>query len=171
LWYREVPVIQLPEQVIEALRQLLNDSESYQWAIGDFIIDVLDEFITLDRADVIKQLADRTGHDRSTLRDRHNMCKFYPLETRKQYDMLTYSQLRACKSAGDRWQEYADWAMGNMPAPVAVIRARVKNNGHDEPAWVHRWESLVGIARMIAADEAAPDNIREAASQVIAITL
>ena len=159
----------LPDQVIEALRQLLNDSDSYQFAIGDFIIDVLDEFITLDRSVVIKQLADRTGHDRSTLRDRHNMAKFFPPDVRQEYDMLTYSQLRACKSAGDRWREYATWAADNMPAPVAVIRARIKNNGHDQPAWVHRWESMQGIARQLVNDSEAPANVRGASAAVLAV--
>jgi len=166
---REVPVVQLPEQVIEAMRQLLDDGESYQWATGDFIIEVLDEFPSLDRSDVIKQLADRTGRDRSTLRDRHNMCKFYPPDTRKEYDALTYSQLRACKAAGDRWREYADWALDNMPAPVAVIRARVRNNGHDLPAWVHRWEIILGIAKVIEADRDAPEIVRQVCGNVVKI--
>jgi hypothetical protein len=157
---RDVPVVQLPEQVIEALRQLLNDGESYQWATGDFIIEVLDEFPSIARSELIRQMADRTGADRSTLRDRHNVARFYPKEIRKQYDALTWSQLRACKSAGDQWQEYADWAMDNMPAPVAVIRARIKNNGDDQPAWVHRWDSMKGLARMIAADREAPEKMR-----------
>ncbi len=168
---REAPVVQLPEQVIEALRQLLNDGERYQWATGDFITDVLAEFPQLHRAELIRQLADRTGSDRSTLRDRHNVARFYPLEVRKQYDMLTWSQLRACKSAGEQWQEYADWAAGHMPAPVAVIRARIKNNGHDQPAWVHRWESMQGIAKQLAEDSEAPKQVREVAQQVLAVVL
>ena len=149
------------------MRQLLNDSESYQWATGRFICDVIDEFPTVNRADLIKQMADRTGADRSTLRDRHNMAIFYSPEIRKEFDMLTYSQLRACKSAGTEWRQYAEWAMGHMPAPVAVIRARVKNNGHDQPAWVHRWESLLGIAKQIAADDTAPEGLRYAVSQLL----
>ena len=164
---RDVPVMQLPEQLIEAFRQLLDDGEAYQWAVGDFITDAIAEFPGIERAELIRSLADRTGADRSTLRDRHNMARFYPKEVRREYDMLTYSQLRACKSAGDRWREYADWAADNMPAPVAVIRARVKNNGHDQPAWVHRWESLYGIAQQIKDDTAAPFAVRAAASAVI----
>ena len=164
-------MIQLPDQVIEAMRQLLDDGERYQWAAGDLIIEILDEFPTIERAEVIRQLADRTGRDRSTLRDRHNMCIFFPKDVRQEYDALTYSQLRACKSAGDRWKEYADWALDNMPSPVAVIRARVKNNGHDMPAWVHRWEVMQGIAARIADDNDAPDEVRRAAGQVIAVNV
>ena len=149
------------------MRQLLNDSDSFQFAIGDLVTDVLAEFPEIKRADLLKQLADRTGADRSTLRDRHNCAKFYPQEIRKEFDMLTYSQLRACKSAGTEWRQYAEWAMGHMPAPVAVIRARIKNNGHDQPAWVHRWESLLGIAKQIAADDTAPEGLRYAVSQLL----
>ena len=103
---------------------MLTDGEAYQWAVGDLITDALAEFPDIKRAELIKHLADRTGSDRSTLRDRHNVANFYPKEIRKRYDMLTYSQLRACKSAGEEWQVYADWAAGHMPAPVAVLRAR-----------------------------------------------
>ena len=163
---RDVPVVQLPEQVIEALRQLLNDGERYQWAVGDLITDVLAEFPDVKRAELIRQLADRTGADRSTLRDRHNVARFYPIEVRKQYDMLTWSQLRACKSAGTEWRQYADWAAGHMPAPVAVLRARIKHNGHDMPAWVHRWESMQGIARQLVNDTDAPKRARRIAGIV-----
>ncbi len=159
--------IQLPDEVIESLRQLLDDSESYQWATGDFVIDVLVEFPQVKRSDLIKQMADRTGADRSTLRDRHNMAEFYPKEVREEFDMLSYSQLRGCKAAGDNWREYAEWARDNLPAPVAVIRARIKNNGHDQPPWIHRWESMQGIASMIVIDSDAPDNIREVCRLVV----
>jgi hypothetical protein len=163
---RDAPVV-LPEQVIEALRQLLDDGESYQWATGDFIIDVLDEFPQVARSNLIKQMADRTGSDRSTLRDRHNVARFYPQEIRKEFDMLTWSQLRACKAAQGEWRTYAEWAAKNMPAPVAVIRARIKNNGDDQPAWVHRWDSMQGLARMIAEDREAPEKIKKVCRLVL----
>jgi uncharacterized protein (DUF433 family) len=158
--------VQLPEQVIEALRQLLDDSESYQWATGDFIIDVLDEFPQIARSDLIRQMADRTGSDRSTIRDRHNVARFFPKEVRKEFDMLTWSQLRACKRAGTEWREYAEWAAGHMPAPVAVLRARIQNNGHDQPAWISRWAGMVRLGKLIAEDTEAPENIRELAQLV-----
>jgi len=155
-----VPVV-LPEQVIEALRQLLDDGDRHQFVVGDFICDVLDEFPEVSRSDLIIQMADRTGANRSTLRDRHNVARFYPEEVRKEFDMLTWSQFRACKSAGDSWREYMEWAAANMPAPVAVIRARIKNNGHDEPAWVHRWEGMQRLAGMIVDDTEAPKKVKE----------
>jgi len=162
-------VVNLPEQVIEQLRQLLDDSESYQWATGDFICDVLDEFPNVTRPDLIRQMADRTGSDRSTLRDRHNVARFYTPKVRKEFDMLTWSQLRACKAAGSEWREYAEWAAGHMPAPVAVIRARIKNNGHDKPAWVYRWDSMRRLAGLLADDSDCPEVVTMIARNVLAI--
>ncbi|KKL50579.1 hypothetical protein LCGC14_2304120 [marine sediment metagenome] len=162
-----VPVVQLPEQVIEALRQLLDDGETYQWATGDFICDVLDEFPQVNRSELVRQMADRTGSDRSTIRDWHNVARFFTKEVRKEFDMLTWSQLRACKHAGEEWRQYAEWAAAHMPAPVAVIRARIDNNGHDQPAWVHRWEGMQRLAQQIADDREAPDEIREACRLVV----
>ncbi len=157
----------LPDQGIEALRQLLDDGEAYQWATGRFICDVLDEFPQEKRSNLIIQMADRSGADRSTLRDRHNMARFFPKEVRKEFDMLTWSQFRACKSAGDEAHNYLEWAANNLPAPVAVIRARIKNNGHDQPAWVHRWEGMQRLAQQIADDREAPAGIRDVCRLVV----
>ncbi len=160
-------MVSLPDQVIETLRQLLDDGDYHQFTVGDFIIDVLDEFPNIPRADVIRQLADRTGSDRSTLRDRHNVARFYPKEVRQEFDMLTWSQLRACKVAGPEWREYAEWAAGHMPAPVAVIRARIKNDGNDKPAWEYRWDSMQRIAGQLVEDTEAPKRVRKLARLVI----
>ncbi len=163
-----MPVVSLPDQVIESLRQLLDDGDYHQFTVGDFIIDVLDEFPNIPRGDVIRQLADRTGSDRSTLRDRHNVARFYPVKVRKEFDMLTWSQLRACKAAGDEWREYAEWAAGHMPAPVAVIRARIKNDGHDKPAWEYRWDSMKRLAGMLVDDSEVPYQVQKVARLVLA---
>jgi len=161
--------IQLPEQVIETLRQLIDDGDKHQFTVGDFICDVMDEFPEVTRADLIRQMADRTGADRSTLRDRHNVARFYPPKVRKEFDMLTWSQLRACKAAGDEWREYAEWAMDNMPAPVAVIRARIKNNGDDQPYWIARWDRMQSLATLLVDDLDCPEVVRRVAAVVLRV--
>ena len=130
-------------------------------------MDVLVEFDQIKRSDLIKQMAVRTGADRSTLRDRHLMSRFYPEAVRVLYDMLSYSQLRACKAAGPEWERYAKWAAGHLPAPVAMIRERIRNNGHDQPPWISRWARMQNIARMIAADKAAPEKVKKVCRLVI----
>ena len=156
----DVPV-QLPDALIETLRQLLDDGDKYQFAIGDFISEVLVEFDQIKRSDLIKQMADRTGADRSTLRDRHNVAKFYPQDVRVSYDMLSYSQLRACKAAGDEWERYAKWAQKHLPAPVAMIRQRIKHNGDDAPYWISRWARMQNISRLIVSDPDAPEKVKK----------
>ncbi len=160
------PVL-LPDQVIEALRQLLDDGDRHQFIVGDFICDVLDEFPQVNRSELVRQMADRTGSDRSTIRDWHNVARFFTKEVRKEFDMLTWSQFRACKRAGEEWRQYAEWAANNLPAPVAVIRARIDNNGHDQPAWVQRWEGMQRLAQQIADDREAPEGIRDVCRLVV----
>lgn len=158
----------LPDVVIEPLRQLVNDADGHQWVIGDYIIDVVDELeavysglgLRSARAWLIRHMAERVGADASTLRDRASMAKFYSPDVRSEYDTLSYHQLRACKSAGDEWQTYADWAMENLPAPVSLIRARVKHNGDLPPAWKGRWERVLVLAELLADDEEAPAHVR-----------
>jgi len=154
----------LPDEVIETARQLFHQVEGYQWRVGDFLVDIVDEIekYSGSRSRVIRELSIRCGADASTLRDRENMARFFPAPLRQDYEALSYSQLRACKAAGsDRWREYADWALGNLPAPVAMIRARIRNNGHDQPAWISRWQRLLVLALVIRDDKEATATVRE----------
>ena len=146
-------VPQLPDDAVEHLRQILDDSESHQWRCGDLLADLIDEFLPTfeaaygrrGRAMIIRQLANRLGRDESTLRDRLSICLFYPPRVRSEYDELTWSQLRACKSAGPDWKIYADWAMENLPAPTSMIRARIKGNGDQRDNWEELWDRLLEL--------------------------
>lgn len=158
----------LPDAIVEHLRALADNNERGQWEIGDFLVGVMDELEPLYqsvgykrvRPSILKQLANRTGLDCSTLRDREVMARFYPVKVRDHYHALTYHQLRSCKAAGDKWRKYADWALDNLPAPVALIRARVKANGHEVPAWVNRWERLLNISDAVLCDTESPKWLR-----------
>ena len=155
--------VKLPDEVIEAARQLLHDGEGHQWRLGDHLVEVVDEFEhVLKRSEIIRQLANGVGADASTLRDRECMARFYPPSLRRRYDSLTYHQLRACKSAGERWREYADWALDNLPAPVSLLRAMVKHNGDLPPAWVDRWARMQRLGELLADDAQAPPWVRQA---------
>lgn len=161
----------LPDAIIEGLRQLVNDSDGRQWVMGDYINAVVDELeghysdlgVKYARAWLVRHMAERTGADVSTLRDRANMAKFYPQDIRTEYDALSYHQLRACKSAGEEWKRYADWALDNLPSPVSVIRAMVKHNGDLPPAWVSRWERMQVLADVLVMDALTPPEVRGAA--------
>ena len=164
----EVRLPDLPEPIIEHARQLIEQGESHQWVVGDYLVGVVDELaefyarlvdpdqackhIRKGRAHIISQIADRTGTDRSTLRDREVMARFYRPDLRAEYAPLTYHQLRACKSAGDDWVQYAEWALNNLPAPPAIIRLRIKHNGDIPPSYVGRWSRMVKIAEDIIKD-------------------
>jgi hypothetical protein len=149
--------IVLPDAVIELVRVELDRADVSQWHIGDMLVSIVEELgilyersgVRSARAAIIRELATRTGRDASTLRDRHLMAAFYPPEVRASYDALTYHQLRACKSAGDNWRQYADWALDNLPAPVALIRARIKHNGDTPPLWLTRFERLIDQAQSL----------------------
>src|SRR3990167_7066296 len=160
-------LLRLPDEVIERARQLQGESESYQWKTGDFLVEVVDELgnyytrqgVRNARAEIIRQLATGIGCDTSTLRDRESMARGWRVGLRKTFEPLTYSQLRACKRAGDRRLEYAEWTLANLPAPVAMIDAKIKHNGDDVPVWQSRWESLLRLAGLLVADKQTPDHV------------
>jgi len=173
----------LPEIVIEVTRQLIEEGEGHQWKLGDHIAGIVDELgsryaslidtpqaksaVRRARTHIVKQLADRTGTDRSTLRDREVMARFFPQDVRESMSPLTYHQLRACKSAGDEWRKHAEWALENLPAPTAIIRLRIKHHGELPPAWMGRWDRMLQLSRDLMVDEAAPDRVRHIARGVI----
>lgn len=164
-------VIRLPDEIIETARQLMGSEDDARWKLGDFLSDVVSELepayqgvgVKHPRAELFRVISSAIGCDASTLRDRQSMSEFFPYEVRASYPALSYSQLRACRSAGNQWQEYADWAVSNLPAPVAVIRARVKNGGALPPAWAGRWARVQELSELLMGDSEAPPGVRLAA--------
>ena len=154
----------LPDDVVEGLRQLQDDSEGVQFQVGDYLVSVTDEFGHIaKRAEIIRQLADRTGRDASTYRDRETVCRFFPPEVRARYEGFTYSHWRALKYAGNHWREYADLLAGDISLPVSKLRAVIKHNGHLPPAWAGRWERVSVLCEALKGDSEAPPEVRLAA--------
>lgn len=167
----------ISDEIIEDFRAIYDSASGLQWATGDYLVDVVDELapkfgVTLDddnqsqayhraRANIIRQLANGVGCDTTTLYDREGMSRFYPSDVRQDYHMLSYHQLRACKSAGENWKTWADWARDNLPAPVSLIRAKIKSKGHDEQPWVGRWQRIIVLAGAIRDDPDAPQRLRQ----------
>jgi len=168
--------IQLPDDAVETLRQLTGDSDRVQWAIGDVSLALVDELGGMyGKAPVRMRIAAETGLAPETVRDREGMARFYPEHVRQTYQVLGYHQMRACKAAGNEWEKYAEWAVqsgdeyGGRPAPVAAIRAKIKGEGDDIPAWVKRWDRLVELAETIANDETAGSEYREVSKWILTI--
>jgi hypothetical protein len=173
----------LPDEVIETARQLIDEQDGRQWELGDYLNEVVGEFevhfaaqfdrrgaelaARRARTEIIRQIAGRTGADTSTLRDRQCMAAFYPAAVRAEYP-FSWSQWRALKSAGDEWRRYADWAADNLPAPAALIRAKIRGGGHLAPAWEGRWERAKILLELLEQDEGAPEALRGAAWRALA---
>ena len=171
----------LPDDLIETVRQLNHDGEGVQWAMGDLLVAAVEELgpayathagigsIRRARTYILRALADRTGTDESTLRDRQSVAEFYPPKMRLEYDCFTWSQWRAFKAAGGRWRMYAEQAAQNLPAPVRVIRAWIRDDKNEViiPAWERALDRFIDIAYSLERDEAAPGWVRQAAHFVV----
>ena len=160
--------VELPTDAVEILRQLTGDSDRVQWAIGEVSAALVDELAGFyGKAPVRQRIAIETGLAPETVRDREAMARFYPEHVRQAYPALGYHQLRACKGAGERWEEYASWAVesadqyGGRPAPVVAIRARIKQNGDQDPGWVRKWERVIELMELLADDQELPELNRE----------
>ena len=171
----------LPDDLIETVRQLVNDGEGYQWAMGDLLVSAVEELgpsyathpsigsTKRARTYILRSLADRTGTDESTLRDRESVCRFFEPKMRLEYDCFTWSQWRAFKAAGSRWRMYAEQAAQSLPAPVRVIRSWIREDGNEviTPAWERMLDKFIDIAYSLERDEAAPAWLRQAAHFVV----
>ncbi len=156
----------LPDDIIEEVRQYLEEGEVHQWALGRYLQDVIEEFGEQHRPEIIRQLANATGAHPSTLRDRHCVAVFFSPDEQSEYP-FSYSQFRALKSAGhEHWREHAEYWAEHLPAPVSAIRNRIKGNGHLSSVWRTRFEMLEHMAQLIADDKEAPMPIRVACRQM-----
>ena len=171
----------LPDDLIETVRQLNHDGEGVQWAMGDLLVAAVEELgpayathpgigsIRRARTYILRALADRTGVDESTLRDRQSVCAFFTPDVRRGYDCFTYHQWRAFKHAGDKWRQYAERAAQNLPAPVRVIRGWIDDDKNEVvvPGWSRMLDKFIDIAYSLERDEAAPGWVRQAAHFVV----
>lgn len=165
--------MKLPDLVFEQLRHLLDMGEIQQWAVGDFIRDVWEEIEKnipegserKEYASMIRQMANATGADESTLRSRAKMSKFYLTKaTRESWQPpYTYHHLRALMSAGDNWREIALWGLtGGFNEGVATVQEiRDKIRGDRDPLELTRAriERLRKTVDGIMVAEETPENV------------
>lgn len=165
--------ITLPDEVVSLAIQLANEYSNHSWAIGDFCVDVIDEFSTVYSKGAIRaSLAEVSKLNSETLRDRERISRKIPKSKRTYYPLL-YSQYRACLSAGDRWEEYARWAVESMdeysgnPPSVAVIRAKIKDNNDETPYWPRRIEQMVKLCEDTINDKMTPDRVKSEVKSIL----
>jgi hypothetical protein len=107
---------QIPDEALGYLRFLAEQDTDIQWLVGDLLVDVWDELRNAvhgsertAHASMIRQFAKGSGMAQSTLRERENVCRFFPKEDRN--PILTYHQHRAVKSADSDWERWMEWAL------------------------------------------------------------
>jgi len=175
---------QLPEEVIEQIRQLSDSADSFQWQIGDILADVWAEVgpaytrqlesVRKAHSYIIGQVANRAGIAKSTLRDRESMSRFFPPDMRDKLQPLTYHQCRALKSAGAQWVKYHTWVMdqadekGYFPS-VEAIRDQIKADGADLSLWQRRLNKVIPLLVKITVDPAAPTEIIQDVAEFLAV--
>ena len=171
--------MKLPDEVFVQLSHMLEQGDKWQWKIGVFINEVWEEVqvyvvrkdkethaqaVRREHAFLIRSLAEGTGSSRSTLNDRQNMATFFSTTDREKYHMLTYSQLRACKSEGEDWETWAKWALTNgfhgRPAGVHTIRKAQAKKNNPEFMWVRNLRKIGDLADKILHDQDAPTWVR-----------
>lgn len=170
----ERPRFILPDEICNQIEALKSQEEHPRWEIGMISQELVDEFGgTHGKSIVRKAVAVEYGCSTSTVADREGMVRFYPRSLRDDsdfahiFDVLSYHQLRACKTAGPtRWQEYADWAVesaddfGGRPAPVDAIRKKIKGVSRDDPNWIRMTLRIANLSEDIQ-DEVMPDDTEQ----------
>lgn len=151
--------MKLPDEVYNQLTYLLDQKENMQWEIGDFIVDLWSEVARYtpederrkEHAILLKNLAENTGTHTGTLRNLERMSGFYSPERRERWSMLTYYQLRSATSAGEEWEGWCEWAVGEgsfngRPASGDAIREAIAGKRTEEERYaklVQRIDKLV----------------------------
>lgn len=159
---------QIPDEALDQLSSLLDQSGKTQWEIGDFIVAYWEEMLKYvhpsevreQHAELIRQFAAGTRADRTTLRDREKMSMFFTVEDRLRWgEVFSYHQFRALRSAGEDWEEYAVRAADENWS-VARIRKEIKGEHTLAEVIRKRLDKIEDNARKIMDDEEVPDNVR-----------
>ena len=180
--------MKLPDEVFTQLIHMLDQGDKWQWKVGRFINEIWEEVqpyvvlkaketrtqaIRREHAFLIRSLAEGTGSTRSTLNDRQNMATFFSVADVEKYHMLTYSQLRACKSEGDDWETWAKWSLTNgfhgRPAGVHTIRKAQALKKNPEFMWVRNLRKIEELAEKILHDQDTPEFIYNTANKIVSL--
>lgn len=159
--------MKLPDEVYTQLTYLLSQKEDLQWEIGDFIVDLWSEIEKYtpendrrkEHATLLKDLSENTGSHYGTLRNLERMSGFYKPEWRQRWQPeLSYYQLRAAKTAGDEWERWCEWAVGEgsfngRPASGDRIREAITGKKTNFQRVYERLDSIQVQAEQIMADE------------------
>lgn len=167
----------LPDDLVEALRQLCDDADREAFRIGRFLADAWDEFGGVytalhggnERAAhawFIGYLAARTGREASTLRDRERVARYVTPDMAAEHP-FTFHQWRAIMSAEpERRGDYIAWMHaeaerngGGFPS-VAAIRDEIAADRAGAPAWVRRYARVQRAAAALASDAQVPPRLR-----------
>lgn len=175
----------LPNEVFETLRTMLGKGDRLQWDMGAFLEEVWSEagsYYTKQwgekkgRAEYIRDCATNSGADESTLRDRINMRRFFTDADITVWDMYTYHQMRALKSAGpDEWEVFANWGLtaghdGKL-ASVKQIRREIKIANQDEvdPEWKVKFDRVKETLAQLTDDIDTPPDVRKKCNDMLEI--
>jgi hypothetical protein len=124
---------------------------------------------------MIKDLAKGTGADKSSLRRREKMSRFFHDADRKYWQPpFTYHQMRALMTAGeDKWRDVALWAMdggwNNGVATIDEIRAKITGEVDARELCLRRLMVLERKIQVVTDDLTTPDDVRVALSLIPSI--
>lgn len=161
----------IPDDIVQEIASFVDGEDQWRWRLGDRLTELVEEFGRYygGRAGLFRQIARQGRIDDSTLRDRQVMSEFFPPAVREEFEMLTYSHLRACKSAGARWREYATRAVSEM-LTVRQVRALIAGDGEmNDAIWRVKWEKILRMAEEILQDESAPAYIHQWARSLLEV--
>jgi hypothetical protein len=151
----------LPDEVIERLRPLFDVIDAHQFAIGYYLVDVVDEFEhIMKRSEIIRQFAQAYKCDTSTLRERENVCRFVTPVMRDKYEIFNWSQWRSLKTAGSEWESYAGKAVDNLWSSEK-IRYEIAHDKNGQPRWKYWWGKLTDAVDKLWGDADTPQEIRD----------
>lgn len=133
------------DEQIEIGRYLRAQGDRAAFALGDICVELVDLHKPTPKVKTLEDYADEIGVEATTLHVYEWLSRKVIPDLREEFPVLSWSQWRACASAGDKFIEVAGWAVasadhyGGKPAPTRVIYAKINaglatlSEEHTEP--------------------------------------
>lgn len=166
----------IPEEFQYRLQQLGYQADSSEWAIGDLVSILEDEFPGVPKYVLHNAAGQYCGRAGATVRDYVYVSRRVSENLREEFDMLGRHHHKAiCDYAqGDedkhreicqKWLELADNYGGGI-GPVHALRTWLEHDQEFPPAWLEYVKALRNSVERIKKSEEAPGKLKKICARV-----
>ena len=127
----------IPQEIQEILIAIRDQDTAHCWTVGDICWQIKkyadEQKNMIPTMEIYSAVGCFVGKSSRTVREYAMLSKFYVLEMREVYAVLSFAHFKKARSAGPRWQMALEWCveigeLAGRPATVDALEAYIATN-------------------------------------------